>query len=146
MSNAEPYIVTVVVDPAFGDRLAELPSTVPVWIIESPANRAAVQRAWAGRSSSSTHLDGVTIFRGEENDAAASCKGVLSDIDLHHGAYSHVPPFTGLEVIGAELTPELSAALAEYGLTQLTPRANGFRASKAEPTVERVAAADGRLG
>ena len=134
MSDSSPYIVTLVVDPAFGDRLAELPSGTPVWIVESPANRAAVQRAWTAVPSA-THPNGVTIFRGAQGDPVASCKGVLSEIDLHHGVHSHVPPYSGLEVIGAEITPELSAALAEYGMTELAPRAGGFRASHQQPTV-----------
>jgi hypothetical protein len=134
MSDSAPYIVTLVVDPNFGDRLAELPSGAPVWIIESPANRAAAQRAWAALPTA-THLDGVTIFRGEESNALANCKGVLSAIEIHHGVHSHVPPYSGLDVIGVELTPELSAALAEYGMTELTPRTDGFRASHEQPTV-----------
>ena len=128
MSDSEPYIVTLVVDPAFGDQLEELPPGRPVWIIESPANRAAVQRVWATLPTA-THVDGVTIFRAEGSDAVASCQGILSQIDLHHGLHSHVPPYSGLEVIGAELTPDLSAALAGYGMTKLTPRTGGFRAS-----------------
>jgi hypothetical protein len=134
MSDSAPYIVTLVVDPAFGDRLAELPRGAPVWIVESPTNRAAVQRAWAALPTA-THLDGVTIFRGEESDAVASCLDVLSQIDLHHGAHSHVPPYSGLDVIGAELAPELRAALAKYGMTELTPRTDGFRASRKQPAV-----------
>ena len=134
MSTSEPYLVTLVVDPLFGERLAELASGGPVWIIEVPANRAAAQRAWEALPTA-TYLDGVTIFRGNENDAVASCKGILSEIDLHHGAHSHVPPYSGLEVIGAELTPELRAALGEYGMTDLTPRTGGFRASHEQPTV-----------
>jgi len=132
MRDSASYIVTLIFDPSFGDRLAELPSGAPVWIVESLVNCAAVQRAWATQPSSA-HLDGVTIFRGEENDAVASCKGILSEIELHHGTNSRQPPYSGIEVIGVELTSELKEALAEYGLARFTPRVDGFLAINSHP-------------
>src|SRR6266446_5955338 len=39
-----PYKVYVVVDRAFGDRLHELRTSIPVWIVDTPLNRAAALR------------------------------------------------------------------------------------------------------
>jgi hypothetical protein len=128
-----PYVVAVVVDPAFGERLRELPPGVPVWVADTPANRAAAQRLWRGRRER-THLDGVTTFEVEPGRTPAEwCAAVLGQVDLHHGEYSHAPPYAAVEVIGAEPTAELRAALAQYGLTEVTPRPGGFRASTVAP-------------
>jgi hypothetical protein len=43
----EPYRVFVVVDREYGERLAELAQTGPVWIVDTPANRSVAQQIWA---------------------------------------------------------------------------------------------------
>jgi hypothetical protein len=61
----QPYRVFVVVDRDYGQRLAELAETGPVWIVDTPANRSVAQEIWAARPNSS-HLEGVTTFKVPE--------------------------------------------------------------------------------
>ena len=86
MGNA--YRVFVVLDPNFGERLAGLSESGPVWIVESEPNCAAAHRVW-DKHIHSSHLDGVTTFKAiaglSREDALVD---ELGTIDLHHGAYS----------------------------------------------------------
>jgi hypothetical protein len=41
--------------------------------------------------------------------------GVLESVDLHHGEYSHDPPWSVLEVLGCAPTAAVEVAAAEYG-------------------------------
>jgi hypothetical protein len=119
------YVVAIVVDPDFGG-LAELAARVHVWIWATDANRRAVDTYRRGHSSSGPSLErSVTAFRGQETPED-SFLGILGTVDLHHGEYSHVPPWDGLEVHGVPVTAPVRAALAEYGVTEFIPNADGF--------------------
>jgi hypothetical protein len=50
----------------------------------------------------------------------------LPAIDLHHGARSHSPPWSVLEVYGAPPSAPLRAVLGEYGFTELRATGDGF--------------------
>lgn len=95
MAMTQPYRVFVVLDRDYGQRLAELAETGPVWIVDTPANRSVAQEIWAARPNRS-HLDGVTTFKAPKD---ASSEDILIDeldtIDLHHGTHSASPPYTG---------------------------------------------------
>jgi hypothetical protein len=45
---------------------------------------------------------------------------ILYDVDLHHGHYSHDPPYTTIEVFGTSATPAVRSAFADYGEFILT--------------------------
>jgi hypothetical protein len=55
----------------------------------------------------------------------------LGTIDLHHGEYSHDPPFSVLHVYGADPTPKLIEALAGFGFVNIIPADEGFTARRA---------------
>jgi hypothetical protein len=62
----------------------------------------------------------VTIFRvdaSESSDAWAA--GILPDVELHHGEYSHHPPVSTLEIHGAALSPGLQSALQALGFADV---------------------------
>lgn len=97
------YKVYVVVDRQFEERLDTLERGVPMWIVDSPTNKPAAQQHWQ-RHPEPNHLTGVTTFT--DIDSATSSELLLAEIDtidLHHGTYSADPPYTILEVIGANL-------------------------------------------
>jgi len=128
-----PYKVYVVVDRAFGDRLHELRTSIPVWIVDTPLNRAAALRR-SKEHSEETHLTGVTIFR--DSEAMSPEELLLSEvetIDLHHGSYSSNPSYEVVEVLGTPLTERIKAVLSEYGLTQFRSNASGFSALRPAP-------------
>ncbi|MCM3870506.1 MAG: hypothetical protein ND895_07435 [Pyrinomonadaceae bacterium] len=121
-----PYKVTIIVDPEFGDRLQKVEP--PVWIADTPVNRAAAERVWS-ECPEESHLNGVTTFQIDLNLTADEwCAGILSAVDLHHGEYSHRPPYSVVEVIGTRLTIGLRQAFSKYGLKEFVKGADGFRA------------------
>lgn len=137
-----PYKVYVVVDRAFGERLATLPAGVPVWIADTPENAEVAHRLWRERPQE-THLTGITTFRIEADATPAeNLISELSVIDLHHGAYSADPPYTAIEVFGTTLTDEIRLALAEYGFEEFSTTPDGFRASRQAPPPEWLSRAN----
>jgi hypothetical protein len=128
------YKVYIVVDREFGERLNMLEKGVPVWIVDTPANKAAAQRVWQ-KLPDPDHLTGVTTFRAFA--PATSSELLLAEIDtidLHHGTYSADPPYTVLEVIGAPLTEEIRNSLSVYGFSEFTETAAGFTAMRPQDT------------
>ena len=106
---AGPYRVCIVVDRNFGERLAELARGVPVWIVDTPSNKAVAQRLWKERPNES-HLTGITTFDDTESSSADELLiAELDSIDLHHGVHSATTPYTELEVLGARLTDTAQA-------------------------------------
>ncbi|MGH9872858.1 MAG: hypothetical protein ACRD9S_10380 [Pyrinomonadaceae bacterium] len=115
-----PYTVTIVVDPEFGDRLYAVAKETPVWIVDTPVNRAAAEVVRA-QNSEQCHQSGVTTFQMERNSTPEEwCANILGAVDLHHGEYSHDPPYAVVEVIGAPLTVRLRQAFGEYQLNVLS--------------------------
>jgi hypothetical protein len=123
--------VTLVFEPDYGDELQALALRTAVWIVETETNRIASEEVWR-RSVEWPHIS-VTIFRRGEGDIG--WPGLLDQIELHHGPHSQTRPFSVLEVIGAELTPEARAALQESGFESVKATPRGFRATK--PRSER---------
>jgi hypothetical protein len=122
-----------------GERLSELAQTGPVWIVDTPLNRAAAQKVWAVDPNRS-HLDGVTTFTttGEDSPPADTLINELDTIDLHHGTYSADSPYTILEVIGAEMSERVKTGLSEFGFNEFQTTAEGFRAVRPLPSDHRL--------
>ena len=119
--------VYVVVDPAFGEKLALLPPGSPIWIVDTPANKAVAKRLWSERPERS-HLDGITTFRVSSDSPEENLLGELATIDLHHGSYSSDPPYNTLEVIGAAVSEKIKLAMGEYGFEEFRSSSDGFEA------------------
>ena len=128
-----PYTVTVVLDRNYGDRLSDLPAGQPVWIVDTPPNREAAEKQWA-QHPGGDHLTGVTTFKSAENQSAeAMLIGEFDTIDMHHDVYPANPPYTVVDVIGAQLTNEVKAKLSEFGFADFEATAAGFRAVRPLP-------------
>src|SRR5262245_58590331 len=120
------YAVGIVLMPDFGDSLFELAGRMPVWIVDTPINRAAAKRYWAERPGAS-HAHEVTTFKVDVTLAAETwLVGVIATVDLHHGEMSQDPPYEVVEVFGAALAPVIREAFAEHGFTQYLERPGGF--------------------
>jgi hypothetical protein len=130
------YRVFVVLDRNYGARLTDLVEIGPVWIVDTPVNRAVAEKIWAADRCHS-HLDGVTTFKfvpdSSEEDVVIN---KLETTDLHHGIYSSDPPYTILEIIGTPVTPRLKAELALFGFDTFEQTALGFRAVRPLPKNE----------
>lgn len=130
----EGYRVFVVLDREYGERLSELAANGPVWIVDSPTNRAAAQRLWTADPNRS-HLEGVTTFKtADASSPETTLIEQLDTIDLHHGTYSANPPYTVLEIIGTTISERTKAELSRFGFNQFRATAEGFCAVRRLPT------------
>jgi hypothetical protein len=124
--------VAVVLDPEYGKALHSLVPFMPVWVIESPQNRAETEAIWAVQPKllESARL---TIFTADPDATSPGqvLSAILSDVDLHHGPYSQTPPFSALLVVGARAEDLPRDTLATYGLKEVTPIDEGVLVSTA---------------
>ncbi len=116
--------VAVVLDPHFGNRLAELAQRLHVWVCSSPDNQPAVQTVWMMPELYETGR-GATIFSNCEDPETVFLNN-LNDIDLHH------PHWLVLEVYGLAATPQVQEALRAYGVTDFKHFTSGFSATRPE--------------
>jgi hypothetical protein len=131
--GAVPYKVRVVVDRDFGERLAELESGVPVWIVGTQINARVAQRLWKERNRE-THLTGITTFTDSVSSSPEDLLiSELGTIDLHHGSYSSDPPYTILEVLGVPLSERIKVELSDFGFNEFHATAGGFSAVRPLP-------------
>jgi hypothetical protein len=103
--------VAIVFEREFGDRLAELVMRMPVWIVESATNRAAVAVTW-NRASEWPQIS-VTIFRPTD--------------DLRH-LLSQIGHPKRVDVIGMTLTDDARDALTAAGFTKFVEVSDGYQA------------------
>lgn len=129
----QSYVVTIVVDPTFGDQLRSFAADQPVWVVDTPVNRSVGEDIWRRHQGPVTN-DGITLFKADPAEGPADwVAGVIPDVELHHGHYSHTPPYSAIEVIGSAVTTGIRDVLASYGLGNILERPGGFRASRHEP-------------
>jgi hypothetical protein len=129
--TSSKYTVGIVVDAAFGERLHALVTRMPTWIADTPPNRAAAEAHWRTHPREA-HPNGITTFRVDATRPPEEwCADVLGAVIEHHGEYSHNPPVSVLEVIGAQPLEHLVGVLGDYGFTLVSPTPEGFRARAA---------------
>jgi hypothetical protein len=128
--KGKPYTVHVIVDPVFGERLRELPVGEPVWIAETKINRAAYEAVGRERKPES-YVVGLSSFKVDQAQVPDDWLiSELATIDLHHGAYSHDPPWSRINVIGAKWTERIQRELECFGFTAHLDTREGFEATK----------------
>ena len=129
------YEVGIVVDTRFGDRIGELVRDMPIWVVDTPINRAAAEQLWRA-DPSRTHLQGVTTFKVDLSETPDDwCNDILQAVDLHHGDHSHDPPYSSVVVIGTNLSARLRGLFEGYGFGEFTVEDRGFRASAVKTSV-----------
>lgn len=134
--SVSPALVHLIVDEQYGFCVDQLPVGEPAWIIDSPSNRIAVEKRWAEFPSQS-HLTGITLFSSVAASAEDAVINELDTIDLHHGFYSADVPYVSLRIVGAAVTPRLTVALSEYGMTRVEATGHGFIARRPETSQQR---------
>lgn len=130
MSSQQPYKVAIVLDKSYGSKLLDLSSKVHVWIVDTPENKPWIKQI---HSSTKPSLEsGATSFPCDDNDTPEQqLLDIISDVDLHHGQYSHKPPWSVIEVIGANLSDQVEKEFKEtFGITEFERSPNGFTAKK----------------
>ena len=124
------YLVTVVLDPLYADRLRELAGRTDIWVVSSDENRSAAEAIWAEQPEGSKEFELTIWSKPFDLTIAATWSGILGNIELHHGEYSHEPPVNVLEFIGVAPSEVARQALAEYSYSVIELTASGFRARK----------------
>src|SRR5688572_25352565 len=110
-----PRSVAIVFSEDYSSPLEKLAFHTPVWMVDTPANRAAAEQAWH-EAVEWPHIS-VTLFRPVEWDT------LLEQIAMHER-------FDVVEVIGAPLTPAARGALLEARFVRIEETPNGFRARR----------------
>ncbi len=110
-----PRNVAVVFVEDYSDRLGKLAFRTPVWIVDTPPNRASAEDAWRA-AVEWPHIT-VTLFRDYDWPT------LVGQIDLHEERLD------SLEVIGAPLA-DAQATLLEAGFTRFDETSEGFRAKR----------------
>lgn len=110
-----PRSVAVVFAEDYSSQLEKLAFHTPVWMLDTPENRAAAEIAWHS-AIEWPHIS-VTLF------IPTDWSTLLRQIALHerHDA---------LEVIGAPLTNDAREALEEAGFERVEATGGGFRARR----------------
>ncbi len=120
--------VAIVLDPAYGDRVAALATKMHVWMCESPANIDAARRFWEGESKDESDplATGITTFRPIAGASPEEvCAAILNDVEEHHGEYAHEPPLSAVLVVGARALSPLKEALEQRGLSKFSEDESG---------------------
>lgn len=115
--------VAIVVDPDFGERLADLSRRMPVWICDTPTNHAVAETS---RRLIRPQPDITTFDFSASASPETTFLDVVADVDLHHGEYSKERPWTDLHVFGVTLTPTIQDALSGYGIHNFSSTPTGF--------------------
>jgi hypothetical protein len=124
------HTVAIVVDRDFGHPLVDLSQKMHVWVCDSLQNRKSAEPIRAMSTGQSIEC-GVTTFKVADNDSPkAMLLGVLDMVDLHHGVYSHDPPWGELHIYGTTATPILRAALTRFGARIIDQSQDGFRCAR----------------
>ena len=83
-------------DREYGDRLSFLASNGPVWIVDTPTNRAAAQKFWASQPHCD-HLNGITTFKVPDDYSPENALiNELETIDMHH-SIAQIRPMPSLK-------------------------------------------------
>ena len=130
------YIVHIVVDDKFGKKLRELPYREPAWIVDSPINKVIIKELWDIRPDED-YMEGITSFIYDKGESPEDrFMGILESVMDHHGPYSHDPPCSKINVIGAKLTEQIKEFLLDYEFTKFEITKFGFVAEMpGQPTI-----------
>jgi hypothetical protein len=104
----------IVLDPDFGAELHSLAARMPVWIVDSPGNRAAIEAEWTRRRRDGAVRE-LSVFRAIDGLSPSDhLAALVRTIDAAHGPGAQDPPFRTLLVYGA--SPDEIAAIAVRAL------------------------------
>ncbi|UMR30207.1 hypothetical protein MJ904_24975 [Massilia sp. MB5] len=119
----------LVLEPMFGDECISLHELMPVWIIDSLQNRAAVEKI---RKSGVFDESEVTTFQTREGESLVmACERIVQSLDDHYNERSQTPGYSELAVIGVSLGEVSLRPFWELDFDEFLRTATGFIAKKA---------------
>src|SRR5688572_15373743 len=119
-----PRTVAIVFEPDFSSQLEKLAFHTPVWLVDTPHNRAAAEDAWR-EAVEWPHIT-VTLFRPPEaaHPSKDDWRMLLDQIGVEERFVE------GIDVIGSPLTLPARAVLSEAGYIKFDETPAGFRAKR----------------
>ena len=97
------------------------------WLVGSPENKV-IATALRLKSSENDYKQTVTTFNYDpEDDPELTCDDILDVIDMHHGEFASIGPYSELEVRGANLSSHLRSRLKRLGFGKSYVTRCGFR-------------------
>jgi hypothetical protein len=119
-----PRNVAVVFTTDYCEALERLAFHTPVWVVDTPQNRAAAENAW--RSAVEWPHISVTLFRApDEQPTRDDWRALLEQIAFQERAVDTV------DVVGMPLGAVARAALTDAGFERFDHTREGFRARRA---------------
>jgi hypothetical protein len=127
---ASPRVALVLVDE-FPDLPAFL-KQMPVWMVESEANLAAMHRLFD--EAGALPAGYITTFPLREGETAAlACERIVLSLDEHHDRTSSADPYGELIIIGVTLGQVSLQPFLDCGFDAFTVTGDGFTATKSVP-------------
>jgi hypothetical protein len=119
-----PRSVAIVFEPDYAIHLERLAFHTPVWLVDTPPNRAAAEDVL--RSAAEWPHIAVTLFRSPAGQPTREdWRALLSELEIRERS------FEALEVIGTPKTNVAHASLVEAGFARFDQTASGgFRARR----------------
>ncbi|RAK70313.1 hypothetical protein DLM85_05570 [Hymenobacter edaphi] len=105
----------LIVDPAYGEQLAALPTDTARWVVDSPQNTPVAHRLWQERPRKAP-LAGLTVFKPPADTPTEVLLAILDTVDEHEGETTAGGGYAALEVIGCAPDADIEEALAELDL------------------------------
>jgi hypothetical protein len=125
--------VAIVVAPTFVADLDNLADDCHVWALRIPDYERVADQRWTAAEPDDLE-SGITLFNGGGLSPEAELVDIFGTVEEHHGAYSHTPAISEVEVIGAQPTVEVRAELSAYGFDDVSASERGFIARRDIPT------------
>ena len=120
----------LVLEPMFGDECISLRELMPVWIIDSSQNRAAVEKI---RKSGLPEESDVTMFQTRDGESLVmACERIVLSLDDHYNEHSQTPGYTELTVIGVSLGDVSLRPFLELNFDEFVRTDTGFIAKKVQ--------------
>jgi hypothetical protein len=120
----------LVLEPMFGDECISLRELMPVWIIDSSQNRAAVEKI---RKSGLPEESDVTMFQTRDGESLVmACERIVLSLDDHYNEHSQTPGYTELNVIGVSLGDVSLRPFLELNFDEFVRTDTGFIAKKVQ--------------
>ncbi|MDF1839447.1 MAG: hypothetical protein P1V35_16385 [Planctomycetota bacterium] len=123
-----PHRIIACLDPDAGPSLIGLARDCHVWAVRSLPNEMAARVVWSADGSHSLEK-GLTVFEPLPSQRAEEFSALLDLIQGHHGEYSHDPPLSVIDVLGAKSEGRIADALSDAGFDLFEPIQGGFRAT-----------------
>ena len=121
--------IDVVVDPDFGGDLFTLTGSHPVWIVDTPQNRAGNDTIWSAKEDGLYEVSRCQVY--DPIDRQGNLVLILGVLDDHHDSYD-------LIVHGLKADAGVAQALGEQGFQVTESTSDGFVAERIPSVRKRL--------